>query len=115
VAYALARTLQPTSAFMQNGWYTPSPPTYGVPGYAKDQFGVVHLVGEAAHNGGSTLEPVFTLPVGFRPAYRVVEPVAELSIPPSFGAIEIDPDGSVTARTGNIEPDFEGVTFVAGG
>jgi hypothetical protein len=114
-AYALARTLQPTSAFMQNGWYTPSPSTYGVAGYAKDQFGVVHLFGEAAHNGGSTLQAIFTLPVGFRPAYRVVEPVVELSIPPSFGAIEIDPDGSVTARTGNIEPDMEGVTFVAGG
>ena len=114
-AYALARTLQPTSAFMQNGWYTPSPSTYGVVGYAKDQFGVVHLFGEAAHGGGSTLDPIFTLPVGFRPAYRVVEPVAELSIPPSFGAIEIDPDGTVTARTGNIEPDLEGVTFVAGG
>ena len=114
-AYSLARTLQPTSAFMQNGWYTPSPSTYGVAGYAKDQFGVVHLFGEAAHNGGSTMQAIFTLPVGFRPAYRVVEPVVELSIPPSFGAIEIDPDGSVTARTGNIEPDMEGVTFVAGG
>ena len=113
--YALARTLQPTSAFMQNGWYVPYPSTYGVVGYAKDQFGVVHLFGEAAHNGGSTIQPIFTLPVGFRPAYRVVEPVAELSIPPTFGAIEIDPDGSVTARTGNIEPDMEGVTFVAGG
>ena len=114
-AYTLARTLQPTSAFMQNGWYTPSPSTYGVAGYAKDQFGVVHLFGEAAHNGGATLQAIFTLPVGFRPAYRVVEPVVELSFPPSFGAIEIDPDGSVTARTGNIEPDMEGVTFVAGG
>jgi len=114
-AYSLARTLQPTSAFMQNGWYTPSPSTYGVAGYAKDQFGVVHLFGEAAHNGGSTLQAIFTLPVGFRPAYQVVEPVVELSIPPTFGAIEIDPDGTVTARTGNIEPDMEGVTFVAGG
>ena len=114
-AYSLARTLQPTSAFMQNGWYTPSPSTYGVAGYAKDQFGVVHLFGEAAHNGGSTLQAIFTLPVGFRPAYRVVEPVVELSIPPTFGVITIEPDGTVTPDYSDINVDMEGVTFVAGG
>ncbi|HLW94876.1 MAG TPA: hypothetical protein VKS25_05820 [Solirubrobacteraceae bacterium] len=112
--YSLTRTLQSTSAFTENGWYAVSPFTYGAPGYAKDQFGVVHLFGQAAHNG-VTGQAMFTLPVGFRPAYRILEPVVEMSIPPTFGVVEIDPDGTVTPGYGEINVDVEGVTFVAGG
>ena len=66
--YAHAQALQPTSAFLENGWTTG--PGFGVAGYAKDQFGIVHLFG-AANITTATTNAVFTLPVGFRPGYNI--------------------------------------------
>jgi hypothetical protein len=113
-AYALARTLQPTSAFIENGWFTGPPLDYGVAGYAKDQFGIVHLFGAVAHNGIAA-GTIFTLPVGDRPGYRVVVPVVVVSNPPSLGVIQIDTDGTVAPNNGYGFVDLEGITFAAGG
>jgi hypothetical protein len=112
-SYALARTLHPTSAFLEHGWYNAG--SYGVAGYAKDQFGIVHLFGSAYNNttSGST---IFTLPVGDRPAYRVREVVTfGNGISEPFGLLEIDTDGTVSAYTGTKQIGLEGVTFSAGG
>ncbi len=113
-AYALARTLQPTSAFIENGWFTGSPLDYGVAGYAKDQFGIVHLFGAVAHNGIAA-GTIFTLPVGDRPGYRIVVPVVVVPNPPSLGEIQIDTDGTIQPRDSYGFVDLEGITFAAGG
>jgi len=112
-AYALARTLQPTSAFLENGWS----PSSGVPGYAKDQFGIVHLFG-SVQSATPTAGDLFTLPVGFRPGYTVdalVRSTASVVAPNPAGLLEIEANGSVSPRNGTTFIELEGVTFAAGG
>jgi hypothetical protein len=112
-AYALVRTLHPTSAFLENGWSTSSP---GVAGYAKDQFGIVHLFGAADQNSGSpSAADLFTLPAGLRPAYAIdtVVHVGGINTPP--GLLHISPDGSVSPDNGTTFVELEGITFAAGG
>jgi hypothetical protein len=112
--YALAASLQPTSAFLENGWVT-GDAVYDTPGYAKDQFGFVHLFGFAGHSGGSA-SPIFTLPAGDRPAYRIEEAVPYVVLPPAIGLLEILPDGSVEPGGAGTDSVFmDGVTFAAGG
>ena len=113
-SYALASTLHPTSAFLENGWQTVE--LYGVAGYAKDQFGIVHLFGFAS-NADTSAKTIFTLPAGDRPAYRVLEVVriGNTINPPLSGLLEIDTDGTVSAYTATQQIGLEGVTFSAGG
>jgi hypothetical protein len=109
-AYAHAQALQPTSAFLENGWATSA--TFGVAGYAKDQFGIVHLFG-AVSNGAGTTNRIFTLPAGFRPGYDV-----DVAVPFSLatiGVLRINPDGTVNPETSATFADLEGITFKAGG
>jgi hypothetical protein len=113
-AYVLARTLHPTSAFLENGWSTGS--SFGVAGYAKDQFGIVHLFGAADQNSGSpSAADLFTLPVGLRPAYTIdaVAHFGSTNTPP--GLLRISPDGSVSPDSGTTSVELEGITFAAGG
>jgi hypothetical protein len=109
--YARAQKLQPTSAFLENGWTTGT--GFGVAGYAKDQFGVVHLFG-AVSNATATANRIFTLPAGFRPGYDV-----DVSAPFSLvadGVLRINPDGTVvSANDPTSFVDLEGITFSAGG
>jgi hypothetical protein len=110
--YAHAQALQPGSAFLENGWATG--PGFGVDGYAKDQFGIVHLFG-AVTNGaaGGTTNRIFTLPAGFRPGYDI-----DVAVPFAFdkvGVLRINPDGTVNPETAASFVDLEGITFKAGG
>ena len=109
-AYALARTLQPTSAFLENGWF----PTngFGVPGYARDPFGIVHLFGYASHSSPSAMA-IFTLPAGFRPAYDVNAVV--FTGGGAVGYVQIQPTGDVVPGGSLGAADLEGVTFSTSG
>jgi hypothetical protein len=112
--YALAASLHPTSAFLENGWVSDDA-AYDTPGYAKDQFGFVHLFGFARSASGSA-SPIFTLPPGDRPAYRIEEAVPYAVYPPAIGLLEILPDGSVEPGGSSTTSVFmDGVTFAAGG
>ena len=112
--YALAVSLQPTSAFLENGWRSDDA-TYDTAGYAKDQFGFVHLFGFAG-NASSSASPIFTLPAGDRPAHRIEEAVPFVVTPPALGILEILTDGSVEpGGAGTTSVYMDGVTFAAGG
>jgi hypothetical protein len=108
--YAHAQALQPTSVFLENGWATGA--TFGVVGYAKDQFGIVHLFG-AATNGAGTTNRIFTLPAGFRPGYDI--DVAAAFSAGTLGVVRINPDGTLNPETSATFVDLEGITFKAGG
>jgi hypothetical protein len=110
--YALAATLQPTSAFMENGWSTASA-DFGVAGFAKDQFGIVHLFGHAVITAPTT-NAIFTLPVGSRPAYQIDVPAAFGAA--TVGVLRVNPDGTVIPFSAAASfVDLEGITFAAGG
>jgi hypothetical protein len=112
-AYAHSTPLSPTPVTFQNGWTNSN--GAGNVGFAKDQFGIVHLFGAAA-NSSSTQLTIFTLPVGDRPAYTVYEEVTIAGAPPARGIIEIGTDGMVfTFGFFTTFVDLEGVTFLAGG
>jgi hypothetical protein len=108
-AYVLARTLHPTSAFLENGWSTGS-----VAGYDKDQFGIVHLFGSAG-NASTTAADLFTLPAGFRPAYSI-DTVAHVGSAPNTppGLLHIGTDGAVSPDNATNNVELEGITFAAG-
>ncbi|MEA2159632.1 MAG: hypothetical protein QOD66_2012 [Solirubrobacteraceae bacterium] len=108
--YARAQKLQPTSAFLENGWTTG--PGFGVAGYAKDQFGIVHLFG-AVSIAPTTTNRIFTLPAGFRPGYNVE--VAAAFPSHNVGVLQIHPDGTVNPLATTTFVDLEGITFSAGG
>ena len=108
--YAHAQKLQPTSAFLENGWTTG--PGFGVAGYAKDQFGIVHLFG-AVSIAAPTTNRIFTLPAGFRPGYNVE--VAAAFPSHVVGVLQINPDGTVNPLANTTFVDLEGITFSAGG
>jgi hypothetical protein len=100
---------------LQNGWViypetTGNPPTpmYNPPGYFKDSFGIVHLRG-LVQNGGGT---IFTLPVGYRPAYRELQAVQTWNN--TIGRLDVHTDGQVIMQQGNNGWfSLDGVTFRA--
>jgi hypothetical protein len=108
--YAHAQALQPTSAFLENGWATG--PGFGVAGYAKDQFGIVHLFG-AVNTTTLTTNNIFTLPVGFRPGYNI--DVSAAFAADTVGVLRIHPDGTLNPTSSAIFVELEGITFKAGG
>lgn len=87
---------------------------YGTPfnpaGYFKDNFGIVHLRGMVM-NGTGMGNPIFVLPVGYRPAYY------EQHASVSAGAIaytQLGSDGSVTPVGGSTAAFcLDGITFRA--
>lgn len=85
--------------------------THSQVGYYKDAAGIVHLRGFV--KSGTMTTPVFTLPAGYRPAYREVYPAVANDL---FGACFVDPDGSVTPYAGsNVYFSLDGITFRAAG
>ncbi|MFO0052628.1 MAG: hypothetical protein ACOVQ3_12100 [Dolichospermum sp.] len=100
---------------LQNGWViyqettgNPPRPIYNPPGYFKDSFGIVHLRG-LVQNGGGT---IFTLPVGYRPAYRELQAVQTWNN--TIGRLDVHTDGQVIMQQGNNGWfSLDGVTFRA--
>jgi hypothetical protein len=82
---------------------------YDTAGYYKDAYGYVHLKG-LLKNGTITLT-MFTLPAGYRPAYRYL--FATLSND-ALGRCDIDTSGNVIAVTGNTAwISINGLVFLA--
>lgn len=108
-AYARAGSLAVISPTLEHGWHFTE--VFGAPGFAKDQFGIVHLFGNVSHTGASA-EPAFTLPPGYRPGY-------EVDVPASFstgtvGVVHIGPSGNVMPFSSSASfIELEGISFRA--
>ncbi len=109
--YATKTPLSFTSPSLLNSWTSGA--GFVAPGYAKDQFGTVHLTG-AVHNNSASSAVMFTLPAGFRPAASIDAPVAVYG--PTVGLIRIESNGDVSVISGATQfVDFDGINFQAGG
>jgi hypothetical protein len=76
------------------------------PGFWKDPFGTVHLQG-FAQGGPLGLSPIFTLPVGYRPAGTATYTV------PGGAVLTIEASGAVSGDSGAA--GLDGITFRAAG
>ena len=81
-------------------------------GYFKDSMGIVHLRG-VAMDYSSTSNVIFTLPEGYRPAYRELHVVITASA--TLGRIDIISNGNVTLQAGasGTSVSLDGITFRA--
>lgn len=106
----------PNSVTFTNSWtdYDASHPgnEYGPAGYYKDAMGIVHLCGLIS--GGTLNTSAFTLPAGFRPAWRQIYTCLS-GANGNPRRLDITADGQVivntSASTGWIT--LAGVSFVA--
>jgi hypothetical protein len=112
-AYATATPLAITAATLQNSWTQASGFGATAQGFAKDQFGIVHLSGAVVH-GTSSTTVIFTLPAGDRPAGDIDVPDAAFG--GVAGVLRINTDGTVQPiGTATAFVDLDGITFIAGG
>lgn len=100
-----------SKAPLMNAW---TPATFGnaQPGYAIDQFGIVHLRGGLAGTGSGTA--ALTLPPALRPPHDLWLPI--YTGPMSEGSLTISSGGQVTpigTQTSNFA-SLDGISFVAG-
>ena len=95
----------------QNGWYDLGG-GFSPTGYFKDSMGIVHLRG-VAMDYSSTSNVIFTLPEGYRPAYRELHVVITASA--TLGRIDIISNGNVTLQAGasGTSVSLDGITFRA--
>ena len=101
-----------TNVNFENSWVNFSPPGHNPAGYFRDKNGIVHLRGVVCN--GVINESIFTLPAGYRPAYREV--YAVLTSPNNIGRCDILASGAVSAFTGNNGWfTLDGITFRANG
>lgn len=92
----------------QNSWVTYDV-TYPPAGYYKDSLGVVHLRGMV--KSGTINTSIFTLPVGYRPAFRLLFVNISAS---ALGRLDINTSGTVVQVTGtNTWVSLEGIAFRA--
>lgn len=92
----------------QNGWVNYNGGYQGA-GFMKDSSGIVHLTGLVK---SGTLNTIFTLPVGYRPAYRQIYCVQSGSV---AARVDVVADGSVVAST-NVSSawcSLESINFLA--
>jgi len=90
-------TLEPWRAVtFQNGWGNYGG-AYGTAAYYKDNNGIVHIRGLIA--GGTIGGCVFTLPVGYRPAARILR--ATQTNVNTIGRVDVGSDGCVYATVGD--------------
>lgn len=98
-----------TDATMQNSWHNFDSAGYSAPGFRKDGSGVVHLRGFVG--GGTTGQPIFTLPVGYRPVGHQL--FATLATG-AFGWLDVFADGRLQLASGGTGwVSLFGVTFYA--
>jgi hypothetical protein len=83
---------------------------YNPAGYRKDASGFVHLRGLVT--GGSAVSTIFTLPVGYRPAYRNLFMVQSVS---AVGRVDVATNGVVEDQisAGSGWVSLDGITFLA--
>ena len=77
---------------MENKWVKYST-GYNPPGYYRDSLGVVRLRGLV--KGGNSNKAMFTLPVGYRPAFQQLHPVSIWAN--TIGRVDIKSNGQVWA------------------
>ena len=78
-------------------------------GYMKDSLGFVHLRGSVKTGTAGTA--IFTLPAGYRPAYKEVQVTVENG---AIASIDIEADGLVSNQIGgNTALSLDGITFKA--
>lgn len=96
----------------QNGWGTPSASTVPVK-FRKDGLGNVTISGNTS--GGASGSVIFTLPLGYRPAHLFTAMVTTNGSAGSFGQLQANPDGTVTATLKAGNPSIYGTfaTFSA--
>ena len=106
-------------------------PTFGVPGYYRDDQGVVHLDGvvysfnnapggngaiqnQCENSNGAPLPNIFVLPAGYRPAAREIFSVDSGNAP---GRVDVLADGEVICVYGSGDQyvSLDGITFRASG
>ncbi len=94
---------------LENGWQKYDA-IYNPPGYFRDKNGIIHLRGMVKMGGIGT--SIFTLPKGYRPEYRELQPVQ--TNPNAIGRCDISPDGKIIATSGNNGWfSLDGITFLA--
>src|SRR5262245_49000055 len=95
----------------ENGWTNDTTvigTAHNVPArFYKDPYGVVHLEGVIKGGGGSF---VFTLPRGFRPAFRHIWPIANAS-GTNDGIGIVMPSGTVLVFLLNAIVSLDGISF----
>lgn len=92
-----------------NGWVYYGH-VWNTAGYFKDSFGIVHLKGLIKN--GSTGQPIFTLPAGYRPAQQELHAACTNSN--TIGRIDIRANGEVIMESGsNVWISLDGITFRA--
>jgi hypothetical protein len=108
---------QPTSPLtwieptLTNGWSAVGTPISPV-SFVKDGQGWVHLRGQLT--GGTINDAAFTLPVGYRPGYKLQFPV--LAGPTVISVLDVLPDGGVILEPLNSDTNFstlDGIIFHA--
>lgn len=93
---------------LQNGWVTYDS-SFNPPAYYKDPFGRVHIRGLVKSGAGTAC--VFTLPAGYRPAYRELFDQISANAP---GRVDILTDGCVYVTTGSSTwLSLDGMSFSA--
>lgn len=86
---------------------------YSIAGYYKDKFGIVHLRGLI--KSGTINAAAFTLPSGYRPAYRHMQAtVSNNGAAEIISRIDVDTNGDVIPVTGsNTYFSLDGISFRA--
>ncbi|MDF2881668.1 MAG: hypothetical protein K0R54_2225 [Clostridiaceae bacterium] len=93
----------------QNNWVNYDAVSFGTAGYFKDLSGVVHLRGMV--KSGTLNTAIFTLPIGYRPAYVEINPTVANG---SLGRVDVLPNGAVYLVTGsNAAVTLAGISFRA--
>jgi hypothetical protein len=78
-------------------------------GYYKDKNNIVHLRGVV--KSGTVGQPIFTLPVGFRPAFTLIVPCVSNGV---LGVASVGADGTVNPSSGsNVYFSIDGIQFEA--
>ncbi len=120
----LANTIAPAegwhTAALENGWANPPEAPFDPTGFYKDQNGIVHLRGFVT--GGTSPNPLFHLPAGYRPATGRVIAALALCGGCTGSSVPLFIAGSgVAGQDGAVEPvtpaaatiGLDGITFRA--
>jgi len=86
---------------------------YNPAGYFKDSFGIVHLRGTV--KSGTIGQAIFTLPVGYRPAYKeILITISHDGANEKLSRCDVQADGNVVSCFGsNTYYSLDGITFRA--